>query len=470
MHWKQRYHKKNLIGIDALSLLLSLFTAIYIKHQAFIFPSSLIDFLFLGLLLGIWFLAAHECRLYRNRIYKKFPEEILFNFYANAVFVILLSAFLFLTKSNYANLFRFSVLVSLHFSISILAKYYIRKKQHLAFEGGALNDAVIIVGFNKTSIEFFKTLKEHVYYGYKCVGFIHDEEVSVEDNLEGMHYLGKIRDLEKALTAQRIDEVIISLPSEKTWEIRYCAEICDQLNVRVRLMPALQDLTTKSEEIDNLGLLSVINLNELPLDKWENKLFKMLFDKLFAGLFFAMIGWWLFPMIAILVKLDSKGPVYYQQERWGVNNKPIICYKFRTMRSKNAYNGHSEEDFEQTSRNDPRVTRLGKVLRKYSIDELPQFWNVLKGEMSVVGPRPHPTPMNLESMKSVDNYLKRHMVNPGITGWAQINGCRGEVRTHEEMEQRVNFDLYYIHRWSFTLDLQIILQTIIKMLRDKGAY
>ena len=117
MHWKQRYYKKNLIGIDALSLVLSLFTAIYIKHQAFIFPSSLFDFLFFGLLMGIWFLAAHECRLYRNRIYKKFPEEILFNFYANALFVILLSAFLFLTKSSYANLFRFSILVSLHFSI-----------------------------------------------------------------------------------------------------------------------------------------------------------------------------------------------------------------------------------------------------------------------------------------------------------------------------------------------------------------
>lgn len=466
MQWKQRYYKKNLIGIDALSLVFSLFAAIYIKHQAFIFPSSIADFLFFGLLMGIWFLAAHECRLYRNRIYKKFPEEILFNFYANAIFVILLSAFLFLTKSNYANLFRFSVLVSLHFFISIVAKYYIRKKQHLAFEGGALNDAVIIVGYNKTSIEFFKTLNEHVYYGYKCVGFIHNEPITAE----GIQYLGKIQNLEAALKAQHVDEVIISLPSENAWEIRYCAEICDQLNVRVRLMPALQDLTTKSEEMDNLGLLSVINLNELPLDKWENKFFKMLFDKLFALLFFAVIGWWLFPIIAILIKLDSKGPVYYKQERWGVNNKPIMCFKFRTMQAAEGYNGHETEDFEQTSRNDPRVTRLGKSLRKYSIDELPQFWNVLKGEMSVVGPRPHPTPMNLESMKSVDNYLKRHMVNPGITGWAQINGCRGEVRTHEEMEQRVNFDLYYIHRWSFTLDLQIILQTIIKMLRDKGAY
>lgn len=466
MHWKQRYYKKNLIGIDALSLVFSVFAAIYIKHDAFIFPASFVDFLFFGLLMGLWFLSAHECRLYRNRIYNKFPEEILFNVYANVLFVILLSAFLFLSKSNYANLFRFSVLVSFHFFISILAKYYIRKKQHLAFEDGTLNDAVIIVGYNKTSIEFFKTLNEHVYYGYKCLGFIHEAPIDESE----INYLGDIQQLEKVLNAQHVDEVIIALPSEQIKKIRYCVEICDQQNIRVRLMPALQDLTSKTEEIDSLGLLSVINLNELPLDKWENKLFKMIFDKIFALLFFIIIGWWLFPIIAILVKLDSKGPVFYKQERWGVNNLPIICYKFRTMQTANGYNGNASEDFEQTSRNDPRVTRLGKILRKYSIDELPQFWNVLKGEMSVVGPRPHPTPMNLESMKSVDNYLKRHMVNPGITGWAQINGCRGEVRTHEEMEQRVNFDLYYIHRWSFTLDIQIILNTFIKMLRDNNAY
>ena len=466
MHWKQRYYKKNLIGIDALSLVFSVFAAIYIKHDAFIFPTSFVDFLFFGLLMGLWFLSAHECRLYRNRIYKKFPEEILFNVYANVLFVILLSAFLFLSKSNYANLFRFSVLVSFHFFISILAKYYIRKKQHHAFEDGTLNDAVIIVGYNKTSIEFFKTLNEHVYYGYKCLGFIHEAPIDESE----INYLGDIQQLEKVLNAQHVDEVIIALPSEQIKEIRYCVEICDQQNIRVRLMPALQDLTSKTEEMDSLGVLSVINLNELPLDKWENKLFKMIFDKIFALLFFIIIGWWLFPIIAILVKLDSKGPVFYKQERWGVNNLPIICYKFRTMQTANGYNGHASEDFEQTSRNDPRVTRLGKILRKYSIDELPQFWNVLKGEMSVVGPRPHPTPMNLESMKSVDNYLKRHMVNPGITGWAQINGCRGEVRTHEEMEQRVNFDLYYIHRWSFTLDIQIILNTFIKMLRDNNAY
>jgi putative colanic acid biosynthesis UDP-glucose lipid carrier transferase len=212
-------------------------------------------------------------------------------------------------------------------------------------------------------------------------------------------------------------------------------------------------------------LISVINLNILPLDKWENKLLKNIFDVLFSILFFVTIGFWLLPIIWILVRITSKGPVIYKQERWGLNNKPIICYKFRTM-----YINDVQDSFNQTSRHDPRITPLGNILRKFSLDELPQFWNVLKGEMSVVGPRPHPTPMNIASMETVNNYLKRHIVKPGISGWAQINGSRGEVRTHQEMEQRVNFDLYYIHRWSFTLDLQIILQTIIKMLRDQGAY
>ena len=461
MKWNHKYYKKIQIGIDSISLLLALLLAVIFKKGSFVFPKTIYDFSFIFILLFIWFLAANECKLYRNRINKKFPEEILYVAYTNILFLILVSSFLFLSKSMYGDYFRFTHLITIHFLVSIGFKYFIRKQQHSAFEEGFMHDALVIIGYNKTSIEFNKTISENLYYGYKCVGFIDEHNMAAR----GTPYLGKVQDLESVFLRQHIDEVLISLEQHEQASIRKCIEVCDQYNVRVRIMPKLEDLTSKTEEIDNIGLISVINLNILPLDKWENKLLKNIFDKLFSILFLLGIGIWLLPIIWLLVRITSKGPVIYKQERWGLNNKPIVCYKFRTM-----YLNKGHENFSQTSRNDPRITPLGFLLRKFSLDELPQFWNVFKGEMSVVGPRPHPTPMNIASMETVNNYLKRHIVKPGISGWAQINGSRGEVRSHEEMEKRVNLDLYYIHRWSFTLDLQIILQTIIKMLRDQGAY
>jgi len=162
--------------------------------------------------------------------------------------------------------------------------------------------------------------------------------------------------------------------------------------------------------------------------------------------------------------------VFFQQERWGLNNERIICYKFRSM-----LNGSKDTDengnYLQAIQNDHRVTRFGKYLRKTNMDELPQFWNVLLGNMSVVGPRPHPTPLNLASIETVDRYMLRHLVKPGITGLAQVNGCRGETQTPDDMQKRVNFDLFYIHKWTFWLDCQIILQTIINIFRgDQNAY
>ena len=461
MKWNHKYYKKIQIGIDAFCLLLSLLIAVFIKKGGFVFPKTFYDFIFIAGLMLIWYLAANECRLYRNRINKKFPEEILFNAYTSLLFLILVSSFLFLSKSIYGDYFRFSYFISIQFFLSVSLKYFIRKKQHSAFAEGFIYDSLVIIGYNKTSIEFNKTISEHLYYGYKCIGFIDENKIDSSD----IPYLGNLNDLESVFKQYQINEVLISLDNHEQASIRKCIEVCDQYNVRVRVMPKLEDLTSKTEEIDNIGLISVINLNILPLDKWENRLLKNIFDKFFSILFLLTVGIWLLPIIWILVRLTSKGPVIYKQERWGLNNTPIVCYKFRTM-----YLNKENETFNQTSRNDPRITPLGLFLRKFSLDELPQFWNVLKGEMSVVGPRPHPTPMNIASMETVNNYLKRHIVKPGISGWAQINGSRGEVRTHQEMEQRVNFDLYYIHRWSFTLDLQIILQTIIKMLRDQGAY
>ena len=188
---------------------------------------------------------------------------------------------------------------------------------------------------------------------------------------------------------------------------------------------------------------------------------KILFDKLFAFLFFAIIGWWLFPIIAILVKLDSKGPVYYKQERWGVNNQPIICYKFRTMQV-----NKSEDDFEQTTRNDPRVTSLGKILRKFSLDELPQFINVLKGDMAIIGPRPE-RPVFVEQIAaSIPLYQTRHVIKPGLTGWAQVNYPYGT--NLEDSLMKLRYDLYYIKHRSLFLDVNIVVKTMSTVLFFRG--
>ncbi|RZL15330.1 MAG: exopolysaccharide biosynthesis polyprenyl glycosylphosphotransferase [Pedobacter sp.] len=222
--------------------------------------------------------------------------------------------------------------------------------------------------------------------------------------------------------------------------------------------------------MNTIGQQPVINLRSLPQDRIANKAVKRAFDILFSIVYFVLIGWWFMPVIALMIKLTSKGPVFFKQERWGLNNKKITCYKFRTM-----YNGSVEfdenGDFVQAAKHDTRITRLGKYLRQLNIDEFPQFWNVLVGDMSVVGPRPHVTPLNLSSAQSVDRYMLRHLVKPGITGWAQVNGSRGETSAPGAMQERVNYDLYYIHRWTFWLDCQIILQTIINIIKgDENAY
>jgi putative colanic acid biosynthesis UDP-glucose lipid carrier transferase len=184
---------------------------------------------------------------------------------------------------------------------------------------------------------------------------------------------------------------------------------------------------------------------------------------------FIVFGW-LFLLIAAVIKLTSKGPVLFKQERWGLKNKKITCYKFRSMIVQTS-EVDSNGQFLQATKNDSRVTPIGRFLRKTNLDELPQFINVLRGEMSFVGPRPHATPLHVESKETVDHYMLRQMVKPGITGWAQVNGCRGETRESGQMKKRVDMDIWYIENYSFWLDCQIIFQTMMNMIKgDKNAY
>jgi putative colanic acid biosynthesis UDP-glucose lipid carrier transferase len=363
--------------------------------------------------------------------------------------------------------FRFFIcFLSYIFLLATVTKYILRKNRHAAFYQGKLYDSIILVGSTPAAQNFIETVKKYYYYGYKCTGFVDEAPSDIKD----CEYLGNINQLGQILLKNPINEVVIALPNDKYALIQQCIDVCDFHKTKVRILPDLRQYATSSAYVNNIGRLPVINVGALPLDRWENKLLKRSFDVVFSILFFLTIGIWMFPLIALFIKLSSKGPVFFKQERWGLNNKLLICYKFRTM-DQNSKDVDEDGKYQQAQKGDPRITSIGRILRKTNLDELPQFWNVLIGNMSVVGPRPHPTPLNMESMHTVDNYMLRHIILPGISGWAQVNGCRGETKTSEEMQERVDFDLSYIHRWTFWLDCQIILQTIINLIRgDQNAY
>ncbi|MGB4776303.1 MAG: undecaprenyl-phosphate glucose phosphotransferase [Daejeonella sp.] len=451
--------------IDAPILFLSFIIAKYYFPEHEINTTSSYTFFLFSLI--SWYSSAQVSKLYRDLRSNKFSEEIIYILLTLILFCILLTSFLFFFRNNFqfSNLF-LAVYFGVVFFFILSFKYILRKYLHSVFYSGRLQEQIILVGSTPAAKDFYDTINLNRYYGYKCIGFL-DNEIT---KLNGCNYLGKIDNLGKVLTEVKIDEVIIALPNSNHDQIQSSIEICDRHAKRVRMIPDLYLYTASNIQINTIGLLPVINLRSLPQDRFANKVLKRIFDICFSLSFFILIGWWFMPVIALLIKLSSKGPVYFKQERWGLNNKKIICYKFRTMFYDSPETDDSG-DFIQTIKNDSRITPLGKYLRKLNIDEIPQFWNVLLGNMSVVGPRPHPTPLNLASIEHVERYMMRHLVKPGITGWAQVNGYRGETIAEGSMQRRVNYDLYYIHRWTFWLDCQIVLQTIINIIKgDLNAY
>ena len=426
-------------------------------------------YLYLLLLLTIvsWYTASFFSRLYADRRTNKFAEEIISTSYNSLLFTILLAAFLyfFMKQVTFNNLFFLIFTVAIFFS-TITCKYIIRKYIHSQVYAGKFSENFLLVGATPAGVDFLNTVHKYGYYGYNCSGVLHHIPVQ----LNGSKYFGNVEALEEVLSNHSFDEIVIALPNTHPEIIKKTVQICDRFAIPIKIIPDLDQFATTNIQVNNIGLIPVLNFKSLPLDKWENRTLKRTFDIGFSLLFFLFIGSWLMPIIMLAIKLTSRGPVMFQQVRWGLNNQKMICYKFRTMVVKSK-DTNDKGEYLQATKNDPRITPFGVFLRKTSLDELPQFYNVLLGNMSVVGPRPHPVPLNMASIDTVDNYMLRHLVKPGITGWAQVNGCRGETKNISSMQKRVNYDLYYIHRWSFWFDCQVVLQTIINIFRgDQNAY
>ena len=449
------------------------FALIVICYQLSLFFTDLneyykVDILFLGMSFLGWLWVSRYSNLYSDRRSKKFSEEIVLVGYHMVLLTVILGAGIFFLRLNQVIFsVRFIKLFLIFLGVGTLAvKYFFRKRIHAYLQEGQLFDNVLLVGSTPSALNFLKTINQFYYYGYKCVGFLDIQE----SKIEGYKYYGNLDNIEAVVKSESVDEVVIALPASRQAEIQNCIDVCDYYKIKVSILPDLRQYNNSTIYINNIGQMPVINVGNLPLDSLENKLIKRSFDIFIASVFFIFFGIWLMPLIIILIKLTSKGPAIFKQERWGLNNEKIICYKFRTM-YRESTDINDDGEYQQAFKGDPRVTRIGKILRSTNFDELPQFWNVLIGNMSVVGPRPHPTPLNIESMHTVENYMLRHIVLPGITGYAQVNGCRGETKTAEDMQKRVDFDLFYIHRWNFWMDCQIIIQTIINFIRgNQDAY
>lgn len=325
----------------------------------------------------------------------------------------------------------------------------------------------VILGFTATAVHVADHLQRNGDIRSGLVGFIDDRTERIPKELSNLPLLGNTRDLEKLIRAEQVNQVMICLPWAAEQRIHGLVNRLRQLSVNVMLVPDMAALRYGHSKITDVGGILMFNTSQLPLRGWS-PVIKRCEDLLLASLALVCLS----PVMlatAIAIKLDSKGPVLFRQNRYGYNDNEIRVFKFRSM-----YTDQSDFTAErQTTREDPRITRVGRIIRKTSIDELPQLFNVLLGNMSMVGPRPHATATKAAGVPfevAVSEYSSRHRVKPGITGWAQINGYRGETDTLFKIQKRVEYDLEYISKWSVWFDLYIVFMTVPAVLSTKEVY
>jgi exopolysaccharide biosynthesis polyprenyl glycosylphosphotransferase len=318
---------------------------------------------------------------------------------------------------------------------------------------------LLIVGNGELAEKFKLTVLSNPDFGYDLKQTIDFHKNKAQESFK--------EEIENSITSFLIDEVVIAFSDASRQLIERIIKICDMYAVKVHIIPDYLNFISNRFQLTSFGDFPIITARREPLEEVQWRFLKRSFDFIFSLTVSVFVLSWMIPVIFILSRFLSKGSVFFVQKRIGTKNRKFNCYKFRTMLPER----EPAEKFKPVVSNDPRITKLGKFLRKSNLDELPQFLNVLKGEMSVVGPRPHAIPYDDIYGKVVDEIRLRHNVKPGITGWAQIHGLRGDVADEEEnrkrTRERIEYDIWYIENWSFTLDIQIILITIWKMLRGR---
>ena len=345
----------------------------------------------------------------------------------------------------------YSLIVVSKLTILVLLKGY-------RIAGGNFRN-VIIIGEDESVSVLRKYFNSRLELGYRLKGYFSDT------NIKAGKFLGEISESFNFALENDIDEIYLSMNSISKEQIKEFEVFADNNLITLKLVPDYKGVFRKMGAVQYYDYLPVISFRKLPLDDIFRRAIKRSFDIVFSVLVLTLLLSWLIPIIAILIRWESKGSIFFKQERDGLNGRAFGCYKFRSMRK--TEDAHKI----QATKEDARITKIGAFMRKTSIDELPQFINVLLGDMSVVGPRPHMLQHTQEYSKSVNKYMVRHFVKPGITGLAQIKGYRGEIKIKADINNRVKLDIFYLENWSLILDIRIVLQTVSNAISgEENAY
>ena len=440
---------------DMFVINISFLSYYFIKFNSFIFSDKYR--LLLLIFNALWILVAFMINLYQLKRIRRL-DKVLINLFKAFLFnVIIISGILFSMKAFVFSREHLYGTYLLLFVLILLWRYFAIKLIYLYRKSGYNYRRVVIIGGGKVAKQLYEYFRSNDIIAVNVYAIFSNEKPQF--NLDKDISCRSLDDIKEYVLSNPIDEIYYTRSLDDTKLVKEIVEFTDKNMVRLRIVPDFRGFMFKRVNIDFFDDVPIITFRDEPLTDFINRVVKRIFDIIFSSLVILLILSWLYPLIAILIKISSRGPILFKQKRSGIDNQEFICYKFRSMRQTD------DADIKQAVKGDNRITKIGKILRKTSLDEFPQFVNVFLGDMSIVGPRPHMLKHTEEYSKLINKYMVRQLVKPGITGAAQIKGYRGETKELHEMEARVRLDVWYIENWSLALDINIIFLTVWQVLK-----
>ena len=463
----QKVFNKLLVLIDAVITGVAFILSYFIKFYVFergpgigVLPvSEYINLLFL-LVPGYMFLY-YRCNVYAPKRTSRRWYEIYSIVQANTVGMaaLIIMLYMVIKEINYSRSVM-AIFYVLNIFITSCSRIVLRKSLQTMRSKGYNLKHILLVGYSRAAEEYITRILDNPQWGYVVCGIL-DDHIPAGTTFKGVKVLGSIGNLEIILPENKLDEIAITLSLADYDFLEDIVGICEKSGVHTKFIPDYNRLIPTKPYTEDLMGLPVINIRHVPLTNTGNRMLKRMLD-IAGALFGIIITSPVMLIAAVLVKCTSPGPIIFRQERVGLHNKPFYMYKFRSMELQNA----KEEKKAWTVKNDPRVTKIGRLLRRTSLDELPQLFNILKGDMSLVGPRPERTLFVEKFREEIPRYMVKHQVRPGLTGWAQVNGLRGDT----SIRKRVEYDIYYIENWTLGFDIKIIFMTFFTGFINKNAY